>query len=182
MTRMERPKILALDLDGTLCEYDGWKGPAHFGKVIPEVLEELYKLKREAKARGEKWAIVINTTRRTDHALRSHLDKNNVPYDYINKHPWQPPGSSYKMTADVYLDDRALRFNGNARGLAARIREAATPWTEKNAGVGEVDSDTQGVLQDEDFEKRASLTRSIMTPTGAPDGRKEEQQQGRDDS
>ena len=176
MTRMKRPKILALDLDGTLCEYDGWKGPAHFGKVFPDVLAELYKL----KASDEKWAIVINTTRRTDHALRSHLEKNNVPYDYINKHPWQPPGSSHKMTADVYLDDRALRYSGNAKGLAARIREAATPWTEK-VGQINMDNDSAGVLQDEGFAKRASLTRDIMTPTGAPDGRQEEQQHGRDE-
>jgi len=175
MTEKKRPKILALDFDGTLCEYEGWKGPAHFGKVIPEVLEELYKLKREAKAEGEEWAIVINTTRRTDHALKSHLDKNNVPYDYINKHPWQPPGSSYKMTADVYLDDRALRFNGSATGLARRIRENAQPWTEKKANVGELDSDATGVLQDEGFAKRASLARDIMTPTGAPDGQQRDE-------
>jgi hypothetical protein len=170
MTAGKKPKILALDLDGTLCEYDGWKGPAHFGKPFPDVVAELHKL----KAGPEKWAIVIFTTRRTDHALKAHLDKHNIPYDFINKHPWQPPGSSYKMTADVYLDDRALRFTGNARGLAARIREAATPWTEK---VGEVDNDPGDVV-DQSFQKRASLGREIMTSTGASDGGEEEQRQG----
>jgi hypothetical protein len=176
----KRPKILALDLDGTLCEYDGWKGPAHFGKPFPEVLEQLYKLKREGKENGEEWAIMIFTTRRTDHALKAHLDKHNVPYDFINKHPWQPPNSSHKPFADVYLDDRAMRFTGNATGLAARIRAHAQPWFEKTARVGEVDNALVDVLQDEDFQKRAELGRSIMTPTGATDGR-EEEQQGRGD-
>lgn len=170
MVEAKKPKILALDFDGTLCEYDGWKGPAHFGKPFPEVVAELHKLKATP---GEKWAIVIFTTRRTDYALKAHLDKHNVPYDYINKHPWQPPGSSYKVTADVYLDDRALRFTGNARDLAARIREAATPWTEKKAGVGEVDNGSSDVV-DRGFQKRAFLGREIMVATGAPNGRQEE--------
>jgi hypothetical protein len=166
MAEKLRPKILALDLDGTLCEYDGWQGPAHFGKPFPKVVDELHKLK---KTEGEEWAIVINTTRRTDHALKAHLDKHNIPYDFINKHPWQPPGSSHKMTADVYLDDRGLRFTGDATGLAARIREAATPWTEKNAQ----EIDTAGVdVLDKSFQKRASLGRLVMT-TGDSDGREE---------
>jgi hypothetical protein len=167
MAETKKPKILALDLDGTLCEYDGWKGPAHFGKPFPDVVAELHKL----KAGPEKWAIMIFTTRRTDHALKAHLDKHNIPYDFINKHPWQPPGTSHKPTADVYLDDRALRFNGNARGLAARIREASTPWTEK---VGEINMDiAQGAVVDQDFQKRASLGREIIFDGGVFDGREE---------
>lgn len=145
-----KPKIVAVDLDGTLLEYDGWKGPAHFGKPIQGVVDALFELKKEG------WAVVIWTTRRTDHALRAHLEKHGVPFDYINKHPWQPPGTSHKITADVYLDDRAVRFNGNTSGLARRIMDAV-PWTEKNAGVDEID------VQVVDFEKRATLARNIIT-------------------
>lgn len=161
--KKDRPYILAIDLDGVLCQYDGWKGPAHFGKPVPGVIEELYKLKREGRERKEEWAVVVLTTRRTDNALRRHLDKHNVPYDYINKHPWQPPKTSHKIVADVYLDDHGLRFTGNAKGLAGRIRAAATPWTEKRAF--KVDSPPPAMLQVDSFERRVKLARAIMTPT-----------------
>lgn len=160
----ERPNILAVDLDGVLFDYDGWKGPTHFGKPVPGVIEELYKLKREGRERKEEWAIVVLTTRRTDNTLRHQLNKHNVPYDYINKHPWQPPHTSHKIVADVYLDDHGLRFTGNSQGLAARVRGAAKPWTEKRAF--KVDSPPPVVLQDDSFERRVKLARSIMTPTG----------------
>jgi hypothetical protein len=149
----KKPRIIAVDFDGTLCEYDGWKGPAHFGKPIPGVVKTLRELKKLS------WAVVIWTTRKNDHALRAHLEKYNVPYDYINKHPWQPPGSSHKITADVYLDDRAMRFNGNTRNLTHRILDAMTPWTEKNAGV-DVDGDV--TIVDGAFQKRASLARTVI--------------------
>ena len=144
-----------------MLEYDGWKGPAHFGQPIPGVVDALFELKKAG------WAVVIWTTRRTDYALRTHLEKHNIPFDYINKHPWQPPGSSHKITADVYLDDRAVRFNGNTAGLARRILEAV-PWTEKTAGVDEID------INDVAFQQRTTLTRNIITEN--PDGREEEQQ------
>jgi len=155
------PKVVAVDLDGTLLEYDGWKGPAHFGKPIPGVLNALYELKKAG------WAVAIWTTRRTDHALKAHLDKHNVPYDFINKNPFGPPQGSHKIYADVYLDDRALRFNGNTAGLAKRVMDAAESWTEKKAGVDEIDE------RDVAFEQRTALAQTIITEDHH--GREEEQ-------
>jgi len=165
MAPRTKPKVVAVDLDGTLLEYDGWKGPAHFGKPILGVVEALHELKKNG------WAVVIWTTRRTDYALKAHLDKHEIPYDYINKHPWQPPGTSHKITADVYLDDRAVRFDGKASGLARRIMDAI-PWTEKKAGVDEID------VQDVAFEKRATLARTIITEEHH--GREKDPQERRD--
>lgn len=155
----KQPKVVAVDLDGTLLEYDGWKGPAHFGQPIPGVLKALYELKKEG------WAVVIWTTRRTDQALRTHLEKHDIPFDYINTNPFGPPGGSHKIYADVYLDDRALRFNGNTAGLAQRIMDAAKSWTEKKAGVDEIDE------RDVAFEQRTTLARNI---TGVSHDRQEE--------
>jgi hypothetical protein len=32
---------ILVDLDGTLAEYDGWKGPTHVGKPIPKMVERV---------------------------------------------------------------------------------------------------------------------------------------------
>lgn len=32
---------IAVDLDGTLAEYDGWQGPLHIGKPVPAMLERV---------------------------------------------------------------------------------------------------------------------------------------------
>lgn len=31
---------IAVDLDGTLAEYDGWKGSAHIGNPVPKMVEK----------------------------------------------------------------------------------------------------------------------------------------------
>ena len=49
--------------------------------------------------------------------------KYNVPLDYVNENPEVSPGSS-KPFANVYLDDRAVRFeNQNANDLEKLILE-----------------------------------------------------------
>lgn len=121
----ERKKVLAIDMDGTLLQYDGWKGDAHYGDPIPGMREVLQQV-REAG-----WYVVIWTTRGGDGAIRRHLSKHDIPFDYINKNPHGPPGSSPKIFADVYLDDRAIRFDGETSGLAAKILDAV-PWFEKD--------------------------------------------------
>lgn len=98
-----RPKIVAVDFDGTICRShdDG-----SMGEPLPGVRAKLYLL-REAG-----WKIVIWTVRADSPELREHLRRWEIPHDYINSHPWQPPDSSHKIIADVYIDDRALRFDG----------------------------------------------------------------------
>ena len=95
-----------------------------YGPNIPGMLDLLKAL------RSKGWVIVIWTTRKGDGTLRAHLTKHNVPFDYINKNPHGPPGSSPKIFADVYLDDRALPFTGSTDGLLAQI-ESFVPWFEK---------------------------------------------------
>jgi len=123
MAENERKRVLAIDVDGTLLQYDGWKGEAHYGDPIPGMKELLTKLRELG------WVIVIWTTRGSDGALRNHLAKHNIPFDYVNKNPGGPPSSSPKVFADVYLDDRAVRFEGDTEGLLERIL-TATPWFE----------------------------------------------------
>lgn len=101
----DRPPTICVDLDGTILEYDGWKGPDHFGEPLPGAYEALSNL----KAAG--WLIIIYTTRGNEEDVAMQLKKHNLPFHYINYTPYQPPGSNAgKPIADVYLDDRAIRF------------------------------------------------------------------------
>ena len=40
-------RIIAVDLDGTLAQYDGWKGIEHIGPVIPEVANAMERAQKE---------------------------------------------------------------------------------------------------------------------------------------
>jgi len=112
--------VVAVDLDGTLCEYrDG--APAEIGPPIPGMLREL----RALKAAG--WVIVVWTVRPASNDLRKQLEKLEVPFDFINENPHGPPNGSSKIYADVYLDDKAMTFNGETKGLAEKIL-SFRPW------------------------------------------------------
>jgi hypothetical protein len=40
---------IAVDLDGTLAHYDGWKGAEHIGEPVPKMAERVRKWLREGK-------------------------------------------------------------------------------------------------------------------------------------
>ena len=117
---MAHTKHLAVDLDGTLLQYDGNQRGDVFGDPIPGMIETLQGV------RDAGWKIIIWTVRRESPLMIEHLKKHNVPYDYINWQPWPKDGSN-KVSADVFLDDRALRFDGNTNGLLKKILEFK-PW------------------------------------------------------
>lgn len=45
--------------------------------------------------------------------MRNWLRTNKIPFDFINENPDQMDKASPKPYADIYLDDRAVQFNGN---------------------------------------------------------------------
>ena len=110
---MAHIKHLAVDLDGTLLDYQDFN-PDTFGDPIPGMVDLPQKIKEAG------WKIIIWTVRKKSDAMVEHLKKHNVPYDYINWQPW-PKDGSRKVSADVYLDDRAIQFNGKADGLLEQI-------------------------------------------------------------
>jgi hypothetical protein len=110
--------VLAVDCDGTLLEY---KKPPEFGQPHPGIIDEI----RKVKAAG--WHIVIWTCRNDSLQLRKHLEKHGVPFDFVNEYPYWPPDGSAKISAEVYLDDRAMAYCGSAEGLAEKIL-AFKPW------------------------------------------------------
>lgn len=118
---MERRKTrtLAVDLDGTLLEYSDFGQP--LGKPVPGMKEELEKV------RAAGWRIAIWSVRSNVAEIKELLDAHGIPYDFINEHDNEPQDSSRKMAAHLYLDDRAMPFDGKTEGLAERIL-SFKPW------------------------------------------------------
>jgi adenylylsulfate kinase len=90
-----RSRTVALDFDGVLAQYDGWRGEDHLGQPMPGMRDLVAALER----RG--CAVVVFTTRPADRIhgwLRDHgfpaLEVTNV--------------KERRMV--VFLDDRAVRF------------------------------------------------------------------------
>jgi len=115
-----RQQTIAVDFDGVIADYDGWKGEAVLGPPRKDVVSALQVLRQEG------WKIVIHTTRSEPHIL-NYLAQYQVPYDEVNRN------SSYanagaKPVATIYWDDRALRYSGDASQDLDAIRNFRT-WS-----------------------------------------------------
>lgn len=96
----DRPFTICVDLDGTLAEQEKPFNRESIGEPIDRAIEWV-RLFHENGAR-----IIIFTVRGDDELVKEWLDEHEVPYDYVNENPDQPPDSSGKVFADVYWDDR----------------------------------------------------------------------------
>lgn len=113
-------RTIAVDFDGVIAEYDGWKGANVLGEPRQDVIEAIRTLRLEG------WKIVIHTTRGADE-IAGYLAERQIPYDEINRNSdYRTQG--VKPVADVYWDDRALRYSGNARHDLELIRGFRT-WS-----------------------------------------------------
>jgi adenylylsulfate kinase len=112
------PRTLAVDFDGVIADYDGYKGPDVLGAPRSDVLAALRRLK------GEGWKIVIHTTRGAAE-IAAYLVEHGVPHDEVNCNSDYQTGGT-KPVADVYWDDRALRYSGDAARDLESIRNFRT--------------------------------------------------------
>lgn len=120
----EHQKTAVVDLDGTLAEYDHWRGPQHFGSPVKYAREAL----RELREWG--WRIIIFTTRGDSEIVECWLRINDLPFDAVNSTLHNPPGCSTKPIADVYFDDRDAHVVGqtyNWRRAMRRVRRLYQP-------------------------------------------------------
>lgn len=106
--QLDMPRTLAVDLDGTILEYDGFKGVGVFGNPINGARETLQKFKEDG------WFIVIDTCRGEVPLVIEHLMLFDIPFDSVNNHPFQPstanPG---KPIAEYRIDDTSIHFDGD---------------------------------------------------------------------
>lgn len=125
-----RPAV-AVDLDGVIFEYDGWRGPDHFGDPLPGAKEFLQSL-RDMGIR-----IIIHTARTN----KTHGDPDEVAAAITNvlwvadlefDEVWTGRG---KPIALAYIDDRAIFMSSEVcqdklRGWNSVLAEISIAKTE----------------------------------------------------
>jgi hypothetical protein len=122
LSEVTRQQTIAVDFDGVLAEYDGWKGEEHLGSPRADVVSVLRLLRQEG------WKIVIHTTRSELH-ISDYLTRHDIPYDEINRNSSYGNAGS-KPVATVYWDDRALQYSGDAFKDLDAIRKFRT-WNNR---------------------------------------------------
>lgn len=111
-------KTVVFDFDGVIHSYkSGFKGL----DVIPDTaVSGIKEAIDEIRAAGYK-VVVVSTRCREEagiKAIKAYLSKNSIVVDEITH--TKPP-------AIVYIDDRAICFDGDAAGLLKKI-ETFKPW------------------------------------------------------
>lgn len=93
---MARPRTIMIDLDGTICTEE-----RTFDRPLARLLDGALDALRRLKAEGH--TLIIYTARgwAEYRVTKAWLDDNGVPYDGIHMG---------KPIADVWIDDRAIRF------------------------------------------------------------------------
>ena len=117
--------VVAIDFDGCIAYYDGWRGVDVFGKILPGAIEAL----KAIRSAGHR--IIIWTCRQNTQALFDYLVRSGVPFDAINTNPWDKvvdptPGECRKIPADVYIDDRGVSFRGDWSKIPELINNFVT--------------------------------------------------------
>lgn len=116
----DRQLTIAVDFDGVVADYHGWKGCDVLGVPRSDVRHALNILHEEG------WKIIIHTTRAQEHII-GYLRDNCIPYDEINCNSGYA-NKGAKPVATVYWDDRALRYSGDALSDLESIRQFRT-WS-----------------------------------------------------
>lgn len=114
-------KTVVFDFDGVIHSYkSGWQG---IDKIPDEPVSGIREAITDIRNAGYK--VVVVSTRCADpkgkSAVEQYLNKYKVVVDDV---------CTEKPPAIVYIDDRAICFDGNCNTLLNRINEF-TPWHEK---------------------------------------------------
>jgi hypothetical protein len=126
---------VAIDLDGTLSQYTGWRGSGHFGMPIRDHHGVNAREFCEALIRDLRVNICIHTTRGNVDQVAEWLNTWDIPWHSINSWAHNPPECSTKPIAIAYVDDRAIRYTGDYSVILAQI-ERETPTCEPAANGG----------------------------------------------
>lgn len=119
MTLNEKNPRISVDLDGVLNLGETYRGPHHFSPVRTGATKFLQSL----HDRG--FEVVIHTARPVDRA-KEWLRQNGLMV-HVND------VTNEKLPSRVYVDDRALKFNGDFDSTLADVEEFKAHWEPKDA-------------------------------------------------
>lgn len=146
-------KTICIDIDGTISHYIEWVDSKTFGEVLPHCAETIHHLKADG------WYVIIYTTRADKTEIKAFLEANHVPFDAINENPNQPSNAEGgKPYADVYVDDRAIQFDGDWEGAYEKITGFKS-WEEGEINAIEPPMGYCGQLLLEDFSQSMEMHR-----------------------
>jgi hypothetical protein len=109
----DRP-IIAIDLNGVLDDYTGWRGPEHWDAPRRGAADFL----RTLRERG--FRVVVHTTRWADDA-RVWLREHDL-LQYVDE------VTDRKVSAHVFVDDRAVCFRGDFDQTLRDIEAFRAHW------------------------------------------------------
>lgn len=116
-------KTLCFDFDGVLHSHlSGWKGAG----VIPDPpVDGMVDAVKRLQALGWDCVVCSSRARTTEgaRAIREWLKANGFPAMVL--HEFKPP-------AELYIDDRGLRFNGSASAMLSDIDAWTGPWNKQS--------------------------------------------------
>ena len=131
---------IVFDFDGVLCEYHGWRGHSNFGEPIKENIELVKNLFDE----GHK--LKLSTTRlnpypfgeglmdEPDELVLSGEAKERI-MDWLQKQGilgFFKEITGYKPFGNIYIDDRAMRYDKDISDSTKKIKLFIDIETERN--------------------------------------------------
>jgi len=133
--KLKRNLVVAVDLDGVIAEYDGWKGINVIDVPKKGAVEYLTKLSEEG------WIIIVFTSRNIEvgNYVEKYLRQWKIPFDAINKNinDWHADCLKSKIYANLYLDDKSLNSVGKKwvwRKIYRKIRRKYKRFYERVEG------------------------------------------------
>jgi len=121
-----RQKTVAVDFDDTIQINPGEGGYGPLTEGAKEGLDSL---------RAQGYRIIVFSVRGDKEGMARYMEAHDLPYDYINESPDQPPNSSGKVIADHYIDDRAVPFRGDWANV---VLEPHWKESQKTASLAEL--------------------------------------------
>ena len=119
---MSEAPVIAFDFDGVIASYSGFVEKEHIQEPIAEVVKAIKILKEKG------CKILIHSTR-GDAFIKNYCEQFSIPVDYINRRLDKEGDNPGKPIAFVYIDDRALNYNGQtAEALILEIKNFKPYW------------------------------------------------------
>lgn len=116
-----KEKIVSIDFDGVLSQYDGWRGENITGEPIKGAKEFILNLINLG------YKPVVFTTRKPE-LISQWLKEFGFPDIEV---------SNIKYPSLVYIDDRCIKFDGNFLKLIDDLKEYKVYWSKRDYKIFE---------------------------------------------